>query len=72
MVMIGILMIAVQQRLLAADMLGTAFAEFLPNFFIAAVIGMMGFILMGAYLAERRYYTVSIRGLLAFGKDEVK
>ena len=70
--MIGVLMIAVQQRLLAADMLGTALAEFLPNFFIAAVVGMMGFILMGAYLEERRYYTISIRGLLAFGKEEVK
>jgi hypothetical protein len=53
-------------------MLGTALAEFLPNFFIAAVVGMMGFILMGAYLEERRYYTISIRGLLAFGKEEVK
>jgi ABC-type multidrug transport system permease subunit len=72
MVMIGILMIAVQQPLLAADMLGTALAGFLPNFFIAAVVGMTGFILMGAYLEERRYYTISIRGLLAFGKEEVK
>ena len=72
MVMIGVLMIAVQQQLLAADMIGTVLAEFLPNFFIAAVVGMTGFILMGAYLEERRYYTISIRGLLAFGKDEVK
>jgi len=72
MVMIGILMIAVQQQLLAADMLGTALAEVLPNSFVAAVVGMMGFILMGIYLEERRYYTMSIRGLLAFGRDEVK
>jgi len=72
MVMIGVLMIAVQQQLLAADMIGTVLAEFLPNFFIAAVVGMTGFILMGAYLGERRYYTISIRGLLAFGKDEVR
>jgi hypothetical protein len=70
--MIGVLMIAVQQQLLAADMLGTALTEFLPNFFIAAVVGIAGFILMGAYLEERRYYTISIRGLLAFGKEEVK
>jgi len=72
MVLIGILMIAVQQQLLAADMFGTALAEFLPDFLIAAAVGMTGFILMGAYLEERRYYTISIRGLLAFGKDEVK
>jgi hypothetical protein len=72
MVMIGVLMIAVQQQLLAADMLGTVLAEVLPNSFVAAVVGMSGFILMGVYLEERRYYTISIRGLLAFGKEEVK
>ena len=72
MVIIGVLMIVVQQQLLAADVLGTALAEFLPNFFIAAVVGTVGFILMGAYMEERRYYAVSIRGLLLFGKEEVK
>jgi hypothetical protein len=72
MVMIGILMIAVNQQILASDMLETALAEFLPNFFISAVVGMMGLILMGAYLGERRYYNISIRGLLAFGKEEVR
>jgi hypothetical protein len=72
MVLIGIIMIAVHQQLLAADLLGPALAEFLPNFFIAAVVGVTGFVLMGVYLEERRYYTISIRGLLAFGKDEVK
>lgn len=71
-VLIGILMIAVQQQLLAADVLGTALAEILPSFLLAAIIGTAGFILMGVYLEERRYYAISIRGLLIFGKDEVK
>ena len=72
MVIIGIMMIAVQQQLFASDLLGTALAEFLPGFFAAAVVGTTGFILMGVYLEERRYYAISIKGLLALGKNEVR
>lgn len=72
MVIIGILMITVQQQLLSSDLLGTVLTEFLPGFFIAAVVGTTGLILMGAYLEERRYYAISIKGLLKLGKDEVR
>ena len=70
--LIGVSMIAVQQQLFSSDLLGAAISTYLPGFVIAATVGVAGFALMGVFMAERKYYAITIKGMLKLGKDEVR